>query len=343
MIPSSTTRARSSLLMACTLAALWAGAARCAPLERELHVVVTVDAEQSWSKDDPKYPGHQWSKATSRQRWELKTRLRSDGKLQVRDLLDPDLNTRMEAKTIFLARQAKALFEQSGKPFKIPHTDAEKSALMQEMQEQIMGCKGQETCTHDMTLQYAALMAAIEFPEALEEDTVPGQYLYFLPFKGCADESRVTVDMAIDGERYNKDVDHLVQFSEHRSADTVNASDGLALCEHFAAVIDTKEPKKLVRQENIFIPRPEGTTDYTERGHTSHRQEPQPLIGAAMNWVNDTLRHAPESGNASATLPLPMSLNGNSTWLGLWQGTAKVSLQWTFSNVAPTAVAAPPK
>ena len=335
--------ARTCAILAAALAALWVGAAESAPLERELHIVVTVDAEQNWSKDDPKYPGHQWSKATSRQRWEVRTRLRSDGKLQVRDLLDPDLNTRMEAKTIFLARQAKALFEQSGKPFKIPHTDAEKSALMQQMQEQIMGCKGEETCSHDMTLQYAALMAAIEFPEALEEDTVPGQYLYFLPFKGCADESRVTLNMAIDGERYNKDVDHLVTFSEHRSADTVNASDGLSLCDHFTAVIDTKDPNKLVRQETIFVPRPEGITEYTERDHTSHRQEPQPLIGAALNWVNDTLRHAPESGNVSATLPLPMSLNGNSTWLGLWQGTAKVTLQWSFATVPPPAAAAPQK
>jgi len=53
--------------------------------------------------------------------------------------------------------------------------------------------------------------------------------------------------------------------------------------------------------------------------------------------VNDVLRQAPASGNASATLPLPMSLNGNSTWLGLWQGTAKVTLQWSFSEVTPQA------
>ena len=343
MISSSATRTRSSLVLAVALAAMWVGVAEPAPLERELHFIVTVDAEQSWSKDDPKHPGHQWSKATSRQRWEVRTRLRSDGKLQVRDLLDPDLNARMEAKTIFLARQAKALFEQAGKPFKVPRNEAEKSALMQQMQEQIMGCKADEMCTHDLTLEYSALMAAIEFPEALEEDTVPGQYLYFLPFKGCTDESRVTIGMSIDGERYNKDVEHLVTFSERRSADTVNASDGLALCDHFAAVIDTKDPKKLVRHETIFVPRPEGVTEYTEREHTSHKQEPQPLIGAALNWVNDTLRHAPESGTVSATLPLPMSLNGNSTWLGLWQGTAKVSLQWTFASVPPQGAATPQK
>jgi hypothetical protein len=307
------------------------------PVERELHFVVTVEAQQSWAKDDPQHPGRQWSKAVAHQRWDVRTRLRSDGKLEVRNLLDPDTNARMEAKTIFLARQAKARLEQSGQTFKPPRNDAEKNALMQAMQEQIFSCKGEPACTHDLTLQYSALMAAIEFPEALEEDTVPGQYLYFLPYKGCAEESRVTLDLAIDGERYNKDAGHIVTFSERRSADTSNASDGLPLCEHFAAVIDTHDPQHRVRQETLFVPRPEGVTEYTERGHTSHAEEPQPLVGAALDWVNETLRQAPESGNASATLPLPMSLNGNSTWLGLWQGTARVTLQWSFAKVPPAS------
>jgi hypothetical protein len=314
-----------------------APAAAPRPVERELHFVATVEAQQAWAKDDPQHPGHQWSKAVAHQRWEVRTRLRSSGKLEVRDLLDPDTDARMEAKTIFLARQAKAQFEQAGHPFKVPHTDAEKTALMQSMQEQIFSCKGDETCNHDRTIEYAALMAAIEHPEALEEDTVPGQYLYFLPYKGCSGDSRVTLDLAIDGERYNKDAGHLVPFSERRSADTSNASDGLALCEHFTAVIDTHDPRQRMRQETVFVPRPVGVTEYTERGHTSHAEEPQPLVGAALNWINDTLRQAAQSGGATATVPLPMSLNGNSTWLGLWQGTAKVSLQWSFSEVPAAA------
>lgn len=312
-------------------AALPAAAPR--PIERELHFIVTVEAEQTWAKDDPQHPGHQWSKAVAHQRWEVRTRLRSDGKLEVRDLLDPDTDARMEAKTIFLARQAKARIEQSGHPFKVPKTDAEKNTLMQTMQEQIFACKGDELCNHDLSIQYAALMAAIEHPEALEDDTVPGQYLYFLPYKGCPEESRVTLDLAIDGERYNKDAGHIVQFSERRSADTVNASDGIALCEHFTAVIDTGDAQRRMRQETIFVPRPVGVTEYTERGHTSHTEEPQPLVGAALNWVNDTLRHATQSGSASAAVPVPMSLNGNSTWLGLWQGTARVNVQWSFAEV----------
>lgn len=344
MSPGFLRRRRTALAVSAIAVSGIAQAAPAAPpphpVERELHFVVTVEAQQAWAKDDPRHPGHQWSKAVAHQRWELRTRLRSDGRLEVRNLLDPDTNARMEAKTIFLARQAKARLEQSGQTFKPPRTDAEKNALMQAMQEQIFNCKGEPVCTHDLTMQYSALMAAIEFPEALEEDTVPGQYLYFLPFRNCAEESRITLDLAIDGERFNKDVDRLVPFSERRSADTSNASDGLPLCEHFAAVIDTRDPQHRMRQETIFVPRPVGVTEYTERGHTSHAEEPQPLVGAALDWVNQTLRQAPDSGSASATLPLPMSLNGNSTWLGLWQGTAKVTLQWSFVQVAPTATPA---
>jgi len=317
--------------------------AQAAPIERELHFIVTIDAQQDWKKNDPKHPGDQSSKATTHQRWEVRTRLMSDGVLQVRDLLDPDLDSRMEAKTIFLARRAKKEMEDSGQPFKVPHTEAEKNALMQHMQEQIMGCKADETCSHDMTMRYAALMAVIEHPEALEPDTVPGRFLYFLPAKACLEESRVTLDMSIQGTRFNKDVDEFIPFTEHRSADTVNARDGLPLCEHFTATIDTKNPKEMMRQETVFIPRPEGVTEHTENGHTSHTQESQPLVAAALDWVNDVLRYAPTRGIQSASLPIPLSLNGNSTWLGLWSGTAKVTIEWSFDVVPPYTSGSTPK
>ena len=68
-----------------------------------------------------------------------------------------------------------------------------------------------------------------------------------------------------------------------------------------ARVIDTQDPKHRMRQETIFVPRPAGVTDYTERGHTSHTEESQPLVGAALDWINDTLRQATQSGSASTT------------------------------------------
>lgn len=312
------------------------------PVDRELRIVATIDATQTWKKNDPEYPGEQWSKGSATQRIEITTRLRSDGKLQLRNLLDPDLETRMEAKTIFLARQAKKMLEQSGQPFKLPQTDAEMAELTMRMRRDIASCETDLMCQQEKQLHYAAIFAAIEFPQALEEDHEPGRYLYFLPYRGCPEKSRVTLKMAIDGVRYNKDADDFVPFSERHSADTVDASDGLSLCSHFTAVIDTQNAAKPMFQETIFVPRPVGLTEYTENNHTSREQQPQPLIMAVVDWMGHTLRHAPASGKLSASLPLALPLNQNATWLGLWTGTANVTMEWSFKEVPASAVPSKP-
>lgn len=247
----------------------------------------------------------------------MTTRLHTDDKLQLRNLLDPDLETSMEAKTIFLARHAKKMLEQSGQPFKLQKTDAEMAELTLRMRRDIASCEKDLMCPQEKQLHYAAIFAATEFPQALEEDSEPGRYLYFLPYRGCPEQSRVTRNLAIDGVRYNKDADDFVPFSERRSADTVNASDGLTLCSHFTAVIDTQDATKPMRQKTIFVPRPVGMTVYTENQHTSREQQPQPLIMAVVDWKGHVLRHAPASGKASASLPLALPLNQNATWLGL--------------------------
>lgn len=308
-------------------------------MDYRFEVVVTVDAVQDWHKNDPEHPGEQFSKATGQQRWEVSTTLRSDGVLEVRDLLDRDLDTRLEAKIIRLARKAKAAIEARGGKLVPPTTPAEKLALDRRFQVDIGKCNGVAACTSAVNLEYAAIYAAAEYPEALQEDEVPGQYLYFEPFAGCPSRSRIQLTLAIDGRRWNKDVDKFVDFSERRSADTVDASDGLPLCSHFLAVIDSADPKRGMRLENVFIPRPVGITEYSERGRSQKTEEPQPMPGAVMEWVDATLRQAPLSGTASAELPLSLSLNGNSTWLGLWTGTAKATLEWRF---APAPKAAKP-
>lgn len=167
----------------------------------------------------------------------------------------------------------------------------------------------------------------------MEDEDAPGRYLYFLPYKGCPGSSRVQLQMQIEGERWNKTVDRLVPFRETRTADHRDASDGLPLCNHFAIVVDPDDGARPLWVENVHIPSPVGVTEFVESKHTSRATEPQPMPTAALEWITETLRHAPLSGRASATLPLPLSLNGNSTWLGLWKGTAKVTLEWSFEAV----------
>jgi hypothetical protein len=83
-----------------------APAAEPTHITRELHIVVSVDADQKWEKEDPEHPGRQWSVATTKHRYEIKTRLRAAKRLEVRNLLDLDQDARLEAKTIYLARSA---------------------------------------------------------------------------------------------------------------------------------------------------------------------------------------------------------------------------------------------
>jgi hypothetical protein len=315
--------------------ACW-NAATAAPIERELHIVATVEATQDWKKNDPKYPGEQWSKGTTTQRYEITTRLRSDGKLEVRNLLDPDFTARLEAKTIHLARQAKKQLEASGQSLVLPKTPEERSAFTRRMNADILTCNGEAVCSYEKQMQYAALMAAIDYPEALEDENIPGQYLYFLPFKDCPQKSRVTMTMAIDGVRYNKDADKFVPFKERRSADTVDAPLGRSMCSHLLAVIDTKDKDKPMYQETVLIPSPVGITEYTESNHTSREEQTQPMPTAVLDWMTEVLRHAKTEGTLSATLPLVLPLNANATWLGLWTGSAKVTMQWSFREVPPT-------
>lgn len=303
------------------------------PIERELHYLVTVDATQDWYKNDPKYPGDQHSKGWTKQKYELKVRLRSDGELHVRNLLDPNLEARMEAKVVRLARQALKKKDADGNPMKIPKTEEERAAFSRKMSHALRACNAEPTCYSDTMLTFAAIIAAADYPEALEEENIPGRYLYFEPFEGCAESSRITLRTEIEGVRYNKTSDKFVPFSETHEADTVNASDGIRLCSHFLAVIDTQEKERPMYQETIFVPRPVGLSTYTESAHTSRTEEPQPMPMAATDWMTEHLRRAEPSGETTVDLPLVLPLNGNATWLGKWKGNAKVTMRWSFDEV----------
>ena len=318
------------------------GPIRVPPSVRELRIVATVDATQEWKKNDPEHPGEQWSKGSTQQRYEITTRLRSDGKLHLRNLLDPVLNNRLEAKTIHLAHQTKDRLGKPGQPAKIPQTDKEKQDFTLALQRANIACEGDPTCYYNLQMDAAIIMAAMEYPEAMEEDSDPGQYEYFVPFDGCPQKTRVTLKMAVDGVRYNKDAKDFIPFSERRSADSIDATDGLLLCRHFLAVIDTQDKDKPMYQETIFVPRPEGMTEYTENNHTAREKQPQPMPPPAVDWMTEALRHAPASGKASVKLPLPLPLNGNATWLGLWTGTAHVAMEWTFTEVPASSTPSKP-
>lgn len=296
---------------------------------RELHIMVEFDAQQTWTSDTKEY-GQEHSQATAHERYELTTHLRSDGDLRARNLLDPDLKTRLKAKTIHLASQAEKRLAAAGRPVKIPHTPAEKSALVQRMQAEQAACEGDEVCRRKVMELYTALFAAAQYPEADQEDAGPARYLYFEPYPQCASTTRVTMQMSIEGEHYNKGEHEVVPFTEQRSADSVDTQEDVMLCEHFLAVIDNQDSDNSMYLENVYLPSATGETVHTELQETERKTERQPMNTDVLAWMTQQLKHAPASGSANATIKLQYPLSGISEDSGEIEGTAKVKMTWRF-------------
>ncbi len=307
-------------------------------LERELQVVVEFDAEQSWVSETEEF-GKQFYDATSSQRYELRTRLQADSQLQTLNLLDPDQEKRLKAKTIHLARQARKKLAAAGKPVAIPQTPAEKTALTQQMQEEQYVCQGDPECRRDTMLFYAAIFAAIEYPEAAQAPAGGGRYLYYEPGPACSSYARVTMQLSIQGEHYNKGEKEVVPFTEERSADVENPDDDIALCKRYLAVIDTDDKAEPLYVENFYLPSAQGETVITELGNTREKTERQPMPGDVLAWVTQQLKHADTSGEASARVRLLQPLNGISEQSGAIMGHADVKMRWEFSDAKADTVA----
>ena len=77
-------------------------------MDRQLRIVITPDGAQDWRNE------LQWYKASTQQRYELTTTLRSDGKLEGANLLDPDTTRRLAIKTEYLRRKGVAMLQANG-------------------------------------------------------------------------------------------------------------------------------------------------------------------------------------------------------------------------------------
>ena len=318
------------LICTALLGATFASSAQT--LERELSVVVEFDAERNWTSQTEER-GNEHSTASSTQRYELKTRLQAEPTLYSRNLLDPDQEKRLRAKTIYLARQAKQKLEAAGKPVVIPQTPKQKQDLARQMQQEQFACGGDAECRRNTNTLYAAVFAAAQYPEAFAEDTGPKRYRYYEPASDCNAYSRVTMELNIEGEHYNKSEKEVVPFTEQRQADTENPSDDVPLCQRYLAVIDTQDEAQPLYLENFYLPSATGETVLTENGETQRKTERQPMATNVLGWINTQLKHAPESGSLEEKIPLVQPLNGISEVSGTSTGSANVKMTWSFTPV----------
>jgi hypothetical protein len=315
---------RTPSIVAALSCALFAGALAAAPVERKLDVAVTLDGQQDWRNV------LQWSKATTTQRYEISTTLRSDGKLEGANLLDPNLDRRLAIKTEYLRRQGMAKLKAAGLDPKSPDLQRQ---IGDRAQKESFSCKGNPVCMGEVSGKYAELLAAALEPDNSALFEGEPRYLFFTGYPGCSNRIRAVNKNSTKGETaYGRNKDKIFPYAlEYDGDSTGSEQDRQSLCTLFTVVVDTKEQKMFV--ENVYLPPSRGKVVRTEFEKTQNTEADLPQPEGLQAWVNDTLRHSAFSGATNSVLNLNLPLDGNSTVLGSFTGKAKVTLNWALTEL----------
>lgn len=325
------TLAAALAALLCTMG--FAGVGAAAPIDRRLEISINVDGKQDWRN------ALQWSKATTTQAYNFSTTLRSDGKLEGANLLDPNMERRMAIKTEYLRRKGAVLLKAAG--FDPAAPDIQRR-VSEGMQKESFNCKGDTVCISGVGAKYASLMAAAVEPDNSKIFEGEPRYQFFSAYPGCDNKVHSVLKTSTAGETgYGRNKDKIFPYAMEQSGDfRGNPVDLQSMCTYYLVVVDTKEQKMFV--ENVFIPASSGKVMRTEFGKTHTTEAELPIPAPLQGWVNETLRHNALSGSTSATLPLNMPLDGNSTVLGNFTGDAKVTVKWAWVPVAATSLDTPP-
>ena len=302
------------------------------PQERVFEFKIELNGKQSWKN------GLQSTEATTRQRYVVSTRLRSNGFLYSDNLLDTDQAARMEIKPMYYARQGLERIR-AANGGKLPATVADADALFESYRQKGNRCRDNFECNQQAVEQLAAINAmkqnSHEDLEAYLDSHGSGpeaRYLYFFGYSGCPISMQLQYDVLIKGQRaYDKDRQKLQPYSQVRKADSNGSPDDRkTLCEKYVATVDVKTGTIFV--ENLFIPAPPGTTQLTINSTTQNLDEkvglPPPF--EVLNWTSARMRQTTEAGSDTATLPLTYALDGDSTVQGTFVGSMDISLRWSF-------------
>lgn len=308
----------ASLLLTTALIPLRAAAAS---VDRVLTVQVEVEGQQDWKN------ALQWSNATTRQRYEISTGLRSDGVLHAANLLEPDTQTRLAIKTEYLRQQGLKSLQAMGID---PASPDLQQRISRQMQKEVFECKGNPICMGEVNGKYAKVMAAAVEPDNSHLFEGEPRYRYFFDYQGCPNTIHVVHRLDVEGETaYGRKKDNVHPYTLGMQGDYRGSEqDRSSMCSYFMVVEDTVENQIYV--ENVYIPAAVGQIKRTEFGKSTQKEGELPSPPGLQDWVNSVVRTAPPSGESSATLPLTMPLDGNSTVLGDFTGQMQVKLDWAW-------------
>ena len=307
-------------------AMLLAGDAVAAPyVFRTLDIRIKIQGHQEWRN------GPQWARTATRQRYEFQTTLRSTGKLEGANLLDPDPQRRIALKAEYLRRSGVAQIHAAG--FDPAAADVE-AQLSQRMDEESQACGPDPDCIIRVSTKFAPLLAAAGLPDNSRMFEGAPRYLFFFGYPACPNRVRAIAELHLKGEatRTGKK-DQLKPFVIEVSGDSSGtAQEQASLCELFTAVLDTQTNRLQV--ENVYLPAARGIGTRTQYGTTFTRQQEVPVPPPLQGWVNQQMRSAATQGSAQSTLLLNLPLDGDSSVLGTWSGAADASLSWRFVAVS---------
>lgn len=304
-------------------------AASAAGVERELSIQLVVEGNQSWRN------ALQWSKSTTRQRYELTTRLRSDGRLYAENLLDPDMEKRVRIKGEYYTYQGLLQLkrENSGR---LPVAGALSTEISAESLKSNPGCIPGVDCPGASPERFTAIAALQDNASAeLEKfmksyETPGGHWLYFMGYAGCPNRLQLSYQAHFAGEQaFDHDKKRLQPFAMDWTAESQGtAEEQKSLCQRYVITLNTATGEMNI--ENAFIPSPHGISARKTGSGIDRRDADLPPPYEVMRWTDELLHKARETGSQNATLKLTHSLDGNASVLGLFDGAAKVSLVWSF-------------
>lgn len=310
-------------------------------IERPFEYRLVVDGVQDWSN------GPQKTTARTHQEYLVRTMLRSDGVLYSDNLLDADLDARLDIKQQYYARKGlNALKAINGG--KLPESAEAAEAVADRYQKAGVFCYDSYECNNRAVERIAALNAMkANSREDLEAFlAAPGiadvpRYLYFFGYAGCPVSISVKYDVKITGIRaFDRKKEKLEPYDLQRTAMSPGSDDDRAtLCEKYIVTVDTL--KGGVNVENLFIPSPPGTSTLTRtETATTERDIPLPPPFEVLNWTSEKLRDvATDRVEETLTLPMDFPLDGDHTIQGRFKGQAKVSFKWSFRDPAAASAA----
>jgi Skp family chaperone for outer membrane proteins len=294
-------------------------------------VEIRVKGTQHWAA------AQDYADSTLSEYYKVVTHVKSDGEAVSYNPLDPNDAQRQMAKAAAVQRRVNAVLGAHApeRPATQAEYQARQQALAEQAQRDQIACGADTACLMQLAMKYAQATASIETPgldvDAVDLDAASAdqpRYLSYLGYENCPTQIEIRI------KRHSKgayaDVAGMIPFTEREEATRSGPDPTNMQCFSQQAIYDLVDQQ--IHSYGFRPPQARGQSLRTEP-YRETRNDDAEISGtiAAMDWVNEQLRHAPASGTRSTTLSSPaQALVGTAGADARFSGTLEVSLSWRF-------------